>query len=488
MESKTYGPTRRGFMLTALGSAVSAYAAENGTQPNILYIMSDDHAAHAISAYGSKINKTPNIDRIANEGMKLDNCFCTNSICTPSRAAILTGQYSNKNGVYTLNDKLDGSRDNVAKEMQKAGYQTAMIGKWHLKTEPTGFDYWNILPGQGVYYDPDFITAQGRVKHQGYCTDLIADFSLDWMKKRDPEKPFFLMCHNKAPHRPWDPPAKYAKLFDGVKIPEPDNLFDHYEGKPESVANVQMKVGENNTKRDLKVDKPAGLKGDDLRRWGYQYYIKDYLRCVQSVDDNVGRLLDYLEASGLAKNTVVIYTSDQGFFLGDHGFFDKRLMYEESLRMPFLVRYPVSIKPGSVNKDIILNIDFAPTFLDFAGRAAPAEMQGRSFRPNLRGNTPDDWRTAMYYRYWMHNDPDHHVPANYGIRTADYKLIYYYGKPLGMTGAFPPDSKPDWEFFDLRKDKREMVNRYHDPAYQKTIANLKAEMFRLQEKFGDKPA
>jgi arylsulfatase A-like enzyme len=480
--------TRRSFLLSALGGSVSAYAAPRDQQPNILYIMSDDHASHAISAYGSRINRTPHLDRIAAEGMKLNNCFCTNSICTPSRAAILTGQYSNKNGVYTLNDSIDGSRDNVAKELQKAGYQTAMLGKWHLKTKPTGFDYWKILPGQGVYYDPEFITSQGRVKHTGYCTDLIGDFTLDWLQKRDQARPFFLMCHNKAPHRPWDPAPKYANLFKDSTIPEPDNLLDHYAGKAESVAHVQMKVGENQTETDLKVDRPAGLQGDALRRWGYQYYIKDYLRCVQSVDDNVGRLLDYLDTSGLAKNTVVIYTSDQGFFLGDHGFLDKRLMYEESLRMPFLVRYPGSIKAGSTNDDIVLNIDFAPTFLDYAGRPAPAEMQGRSFRPSLQGKTPRNWRQAMYYRYWMHNDPDHHVPAHYGIRTQTYKLIYYYGKPLGKTGSFPPDTTPAWEFYDLSKDKREMVNRYSDPAYQKIIAKLKDELNKLQAEAGDTPA
>jgi arylsulfatase A-like enzyme len=479
---------RRGFVLSLLGAASTARAATSNRQPNILYIMADDHASHAISAYGSRINHTPNIDRIATGGMRLTNCFCTNSICTPSRAAILTGQYSHKNGVYTLNDALDGSRNNVAKELQKAGYETAMIGKWHLQNDPTGFDYWRILPGQGVYYDPVFIDQSGRKKYDGYCTDLIGDFSLDWLKQRDTGKPFFLMCHHKAPHRPWQPAPKYAKLFDGETIPEPDNLLDHYEGKARSVAAVQMKVGENSTKADLKVDRPAGLEGDALRRWGYQYYIKDYLRCVQSVDDNVGRILEYLDSNHLTDDTIVIYTSDQGFFLGDHGFFDKRLMYEESLRMPFLIRYPRAIRPKSVNEDIILNIDFAPTFLDFAGSRVPAEMQGRSFRQNLARHTPRDWRTAMYYRYWMHNDPDHHVPGLYGIRTKQYKLIYYYGKPLGMKGAFPPATEPEWEFYDLRDDVREMKNRYSDPHYKSVIEKLKAELTRLQKEVGDEPA
>ncbi len=450
--------------------------------------MSDDHAAHAISAYGSRINKTPNIDRLATGGMKLNNCFCTNSICTPSRAAILTGQYSHRNGVYTLNDKLDGARNNVAKELQQAGYQTAMIGKWHLVTNPTGFDHWNILPGQGAYYDPEFITAAGRKKYTGYCTDLIGDFALEWLKGRDRTKPFFLMCHHKAPHRPWQPSPKYAKLFEGIDIPEPENLLDRHTGMAASSSAVKMRVGEDTTKTDLKVDRPVGLEGDALKKWAYQLYIKDYLRCVQSVDDNVGRVLDYLEGEKLADNTLVIYTSDQGFFLGDHGFFDKRLMYEESLRMPFLARLPGVTKPGSVSNEMVLNVDFAPTFLDLAGRAKPAEMQGRSFEKVLASGKAKEPRKAIYYRYWMHNDGDHHVPAHYGVRTAEYKLIYYYGKPLGMTGSYDPSTAPEWEFFDLKKDRREMVNRYSDPAYQKIIAKLKVELARLQKEVGDTPA
>ena len=470
-----------------MAGAAAGYPAPR-KPPNILYIMADDHAAHAISAYGSRINKTPNIDRLARGGMRMDNAFCTNSICTPSRAAILTGQYSHKNGVYTLADQLDPKRNQVAKELQSAGYQTAMIGKWHLVTEPTGFDYWNILPGQGVYYDPVFIDRTGKKKHEGYCTDLIADFSLDWLKKRDRSKPFFLMSHHKAPHRPWDPAPKYAKLFDGQTIPEPDNLYDHYEGKPKSVAGVKMRVGEDSVERDVKRPIPTDLKGDALRKWAYQYYIKDYLRCIRSVDDNVGRMLDYLDQDGSANDTIVIYTSDQGFFLGDHGWYDKRLMYEESLRMPFLVRYPGAIRPGSVNGDIALNIDFAPTFLDYAGSKAPAEMQGRSFRANLEGRTPNNWRQSMYYRYWMHNSNDHHVPGHYGVRTKDWKLIYYYGKPLGMKGAQEPATEPDWELFDMQKDPREMKNLYRDPAHAGTVKKLQAELDRLQKEAGDQPA
>jgi arylsulfatase A-like enzyme len=296
------------------------------------------------------------------------------------------------------------------------------------------------------------------------------------------------MCHHKAPHRPWQPAPKYQGLFLDRDIPEPDNLFDHYEGKARSVAATTMRVGESMTKTDVKRDIPPDLRGDALRKWAYQFYIKDYLRCIQSVDDNVGRVLDYLDADGIARDTVVIYTSDQGFFLGDHGWFDKRLMYEESLRMPFLMRYPAAIRAGSLNRDIALNIDFAETFLDYAGVKPPPEMQGRSFRPNVEGHTPKDWRKAMYYRYWMHNDNDHHVPGNYGIRTERWKLIYYYGKPLGMTGAHPPDSAPEWELYDMRNDPREMRNLYGDPKHQAVVRELKAELDRLQKDAGDTPA
>jgi arylsulfatase A-like enzyme len=477
--------TRRdAFRLVAGGAAALQLGRAADAPPNILYIMADDHAAHAIGAYGSRINRTPNIDRIAQQGVRFDNCLCTNSICTPSRAVILTGQYSHLNGVKTLNDALDPERQNVAKLLHGAGYQTAMVGKWHLQKDPSGFDYWNILPGQGVYHDPVFIEMGKRSKRTGYCTDLIADYSLDWLKQRDRKKPFYLMCHHKAPHRPWQPDDKHAHMYDGADIPEPFNLFDHYEHRSQAAANATLKVGENMTKTDVKRDIPPDLKGDALRKWAYQYYIKDYLRCIASVDDNVGRVLDYLDAEGLAKDTLVIYTSDQGFFLGDHGYFDKRFMYEESLRMPFLARYPGVIKPGSKNADMVLNLDFPETFLDFAGQQAPADMQGRSFRPILEGHTPRDWRQSMYYRYWMHL-ADHGVPAHYGVRTRQYKLIYYYGKALGSSGAIDRDTAPEWELFDIQKDPHEMNNLYGDPKHEKTIGELKKELTRLRELYKD---
>jgi len=459
-----------------------------GRRPNILYIMADDHAAQAISAYGgmlAAVAPTPNIDRIARQGMRLENCFCTNSICTPSRGVILTGQYSHVTGVYTLATPLDPDRPNVAKCLQQAGYQTAIFGKWHLHKDPSGFDQWNILPGQGVYHDPILIEKdKGRRKHDGYVTDIITDFTLDWLKRRDPSKPFFCMCHHKAPHRPWQPAARHAEWLADVTIPEPANLLDHYENRSRAAANATLRVGENMTKTDVKRDIPKDLSGDALRRWAYQFYMKDYLRCIRAVDENVGRVLDWLDGAGLAQNTVVIYTSDQGFFLGEHGWFDKRFMYEESLRMPFLVRYPAEIAAGSANRDMCLNVDFAETFLDYAGRPAPADMQGRSFRPNLAGKTPADWRTSFYYRYWMHL-ADHGVPAHYGIRTPKYKLIFYYGLPLGMAGAVNRPTEPEWELFDLEKDPHEMKNVYADPAYAQIAKDLKAELRRLKDAVGD---
>jgi len=465
----------------ALGATAAA-----GQRPNILYIMADDHSASAIGAYGSRVNRTPNLDRLAEGGMRFDNCFCTNSICTPSRAAILTGQYSHINGVKTLADKIDPRHENVAKDLQSAGYQTAMIGKWHLVTNPTGFDYWNILPGQGIYHDPFLIDMGTRKKHAGYVTDIITDLSLDWLKTRDKNKPFFLMCHHKAPHRPWEPDEKHMNLYTR-EIPEPDNILDKYEHRSKAAANATNKVGQNMTKTDFKGDPPPGLDYAGLRHWAYQRYLQDYLRCVASIDDNVGRVLDFLDAEKLAGNTIVIYTSDQGMFLGEHGFFDKRFMYEESLRMPFLIRYPGGIRAKSVNRDIVLNIDFAPMFLDYAGEPTPKEMQGRSFRPLLAGHTPKDWRKAMYYRYWMHL-ADHGIPAHYGIRTTRYKLIYYYGKPLGSAGALPKETPPEWELFDLEKDPHEMNSLYGDPKYAKIRKQLTDELYRLQKECGDSPA
>jgi arylsulfatase A-like enzyme len=441
-------------------------------RPNILFIMADDHAAHAISAYGSKINKTPNIDRIASGGMRFTNCFATNAICTPSRAAILTGKYAHLNGVPVFN-RFDGSQPTLAKYLQAAGYHTGMIGKWHLGSDPTGFDYWNILPGQGVYHNPVFLTPDGRKKHTGYCTDLIADFSLEFLKNRPKDKPFFLMCHHKAPHRPWQPDEKHRKQWENVQVPEPDTFNDDYATRSDAAREATMRIDRDLNANDLKQKPPQGLTGQALKKWKYQRYMRDYLACVASVDDNVGRLLDYLDKNGLTENTLVIYTSDQGFFLGDHNWFDKRFMYEESLRMPFVARWPSVVKPGTVNDRMILNVDFAPTFMDAAGLKTPADMQGRSFLPLLKGEQPKDWRTAMYYRYY-HYPMHHKVQPHYGIRTERYKLIYFNKLATNQ-----------WELFDLQKDPREVKNVYADPAYAETVKTLKAEMFRLKKELKD---
>jgi arylsulfatase A-like enzyme len=438
--------------------------------PNILFIMTDDHAAHAISAYGSKINKTPNLDRIGKEGMRFANCFAVNAICTPSRAAILTGKYSHINGVTVFN-RFDGEQWTVAKELKKAGYHTGMIGKWHLGSDPTGFDYWNILPGQGKYHDPDLIEGGERKSVKGYVTDILTDLSIDFLKNRPQDKPFYLMLHHKAPHRPWEPDAKHAALFANVNIPEPETFNDDYKNRSSAAAVATMRIDQDLNKTDLKQTPPSGLSPAALKSWKYQRYMKDYLACVASVDDNTGRLLDYLEKSGLAKNTLVIYTSDQGFFLGDHNWFDKRFMYEESLRMPFLVRYPGKIKAGTVNDKIILNVDFAPTFLELAGLAVPSEVQGKSLMPLLGGKAPKDWRASMYYRYYCHPS-EHTVNKHYGVRTDRYKLIYFH------------DLK-EWELFDLKKDPREMKSVYADPKYADVVVELKTELTRLRKELND---
>ncbi len=392
-----------------------------GKRPNILFIMADDHASHAMSCYGSRINQTPNLDRIANEGMRFDNCFCTNAICTPSRAAILTGTYNHINEVTTLDTPMNNSLQTFPKLLQASGYQTAVFGKWHLGTGPehcpTGFDDWAVLPGQGLYHNPDFIfkgpDGGTRRTVKGYVTDLITDMSLDWLDHRDETRPFCLLYHHKAPHRSWEPDEKHAHLYLNEHIPEPETLFDDYSNRASAAEAATMRVGVHMGTADLKCEISSGLSEQDLRQWAYQRYIKDYLRVIASIDDNVGRVLDYLDEQGLADSTLVIYTSDQGFFLGDHGWYDKRFMYEESLRMPFILRYPEEVEAGSVNEDMLLNIDFAPLFLDLAGLPIPESCQGDNPRPLLRGETPSNWRATMYYRYWMHK-AHHNVYAHYG--------------------------------------------------------------------------
>ena len=457
-------------------------------RPNVLFIMSDDHASHAMSCYGSRINQTPNLDRISDGGIRFDNCFCTNSICTPSRATILTGTYNHVNDVTTLASRMDNRLQTFPKLLRASGYQTAVIGKWHLgqgpQHQPTGFDFWRVLPGQGLYHDPEMIDDQGKRVFKGYVTDLITDMCLDWLKNRDKDRPFCLLCHHKAPHRHWEPDEKHARMYDDVDIPEPVTFNDDYSNRASAAAAATMRIERDLHERDLKMPVPEGLNSQQEKSWKYQRYIKDYLRVVASIDDNVGRLLDYLDHESLAENTLVIYTSDQGFFLGDHGWYDKRFMYEESLRMPFILSYPGEAKPGTVNKDIILNVDFAPLFLDLAEVEIPREFQGRSFRPLLNGHTPEDWPEAMYYRYWMHK-AHHNVYAHYGVRTLTHKLIYYYSDALGQPGAIDETYEPEWELFDLDKDPYELNSVYSDPEYATVVKDLKDELHRLQAKVGD---
>jgi len=460
--------------------------------------MSDDHAAHAIGAYGSRINETPHLDRLAREGMLLDNVFVTNSICTPSRATILTGQYSHLNGVPVFN-RFDSGRMTVARLLQQGGYHTAMIGKWHLGSDPAGFDHWEILPGQGAYHDPVLYTATGERTYTGqYVTDVVTDLALEFMEKRPRDRPFFLKLHHKAPHRSWEPNDRYRAEFATRWIPEPDTLWDTYVTRSDALRQNEQRVADDLTRRDLKLPPPAGLEGKELAswlnvkpdtvtitrdgqevtltgeplvRWKYQRYMQDYLATIQSVDDNVGRVLDYLEKNGLAQNTIVIYTSDQGFFLGDKGMYDKRFMYEESLRMPLLVRWPAGIKPGSRSDAIAINADFAPTFLEAAGLPVPGDMQGRSLLPVLQGRTPPDWRTSMYYRYY--HDPGHHnTAAHYGVRTRTHKLIHYW-------------KQDQWELFDLVHDPHEQHNLHGQPAHAKVQAALETELQRLKRELRD---
>jgi arylsulfatase A-like enzyme len=464
--------------------------------------MSDDHAANAIGCYGShlaSVVKTPNLDRLATEGARLNNCFCTNSICAPSRATILTGQYSHRNGVYTLHETLEPEHPNVAKEMQEYGYQTAVIGKWHLKVDPSGFDYWNVLRGQGRYRNPILRGKDtGEKEYPGYSTDVITDLSLDWLRSRDPEKPFFLMCHFKAPHDRWQSAERFDGLYEDVEIPEPDNLLDDYRQRYSLAKDVWSTLERMVPDRYfpyVDMDELEGMDRDQIRKYVYQKFLQKYLRCAQAVDDNVGRILNFLDSSGLAEDTVVVYTSDQGVFIGEHGLFDKRYMYEESLRMPFLIRYPREIQPGTVSDELIENTDFAPLFLDYAGSDIPDYMQGQSFRSICRGRIPPDWKEATYYRYWMHMS-HFAIPAHYGIRTKRYKLIFYYGLALGM-----PDTEyvrawvegspkiestaPEWELFDLEKDPHEMKNVFDDPAYAGVVPRLKEMLLKRKAAIGD---
>jgi arylsulfatase A-like enzyme len=451
-------------------------------RPNIVFIFSDDHAYQAISAYGDlrHLIDTRHIDRLAREGMRFDRCVVPNSICGPSRASVLTGKYSHLNGFYNnTNSRFDGSQTTFPKLLRAAGYH------------PTGFDLWHILPGQGVYYNPSMIQNGQPVHHQGYTTDIITDLSIDWLKKRDRSKPFLLMCQHKAPHREWLPPSRYLGDDHDRFYPEPPTLFDDYEGRGMAERDQDMTIANTMTAIDLKLTSPkdltaeqrrawdayylprniafvkAGLKGKDLLRWKYQRYMHDYLSCVKAVDDSVGQLLKFLDDEGLVENTMVVYSSDQGFYLGEHGWFDKRWIFEESLRTPLVVRWPRVIKAGSTSASIVSNVDFAETFLDAASLPVPADMQGQSLVPILKGQTPENWRSSFYYQYFEYPVP-HHVCPHYGVVTNRYKLVHFDSPDLD-----------EWELFDREKDPHELQSVYNDPKYVSVVAGLKQELERL---------
>lgn len=473
--------------------------------PNIIYIMCDDLASQAISAYGGlykDIAPTPNIDKLAKEGMLFTNVFCTNAICGPSRASILTGKYSHKNGFYKNEggDPFDSTETTFPKLLKKAGYTTAMVGKWHLWSQPTGFDYfkYHLANGeQGVYWNPLYNENGKQKTETGYATNLNGDFAINWLDSiRDKSKPFCLLYQFKAPHRPWQPDSIYQHLFDNMEMPYPQTFNDDYSSRELTAGNTMMTIEKYLNNNDLKITPPKGLSGNNLekwkalgnkgeyvspsdtlkgmalKKWKYQRYIKDYLACIKSVDDNIGRVMDYLKKNDLEKNTIIVFTSDQGFYLGEHGWFDKRFMYEESLRMPFIVKFPGKVKAGTTSDKVVLNIDFAPTLLNLARVNPPDEMQGKSFMPVLLGQPVNDWRKVMYYHYYEY-PKWHHVQPHYGIRTSRYKLIHFY---------YDMDI---WEFYDLQKDKNELVNEYNNPAYKEVINNLKIQLKKLQVEYGD---
>jgi len=474
-------------------------------KPNVVFIFSDDHATQAISAYGSKINRTPNIDRIAREGAIFRNNFCANSICGPSRATILTGKHSHKNGFMRNGNRFDPEQTTFPKLLRKVDYRTAVFGKWHLGTEPTGFDEWMVYPGQGSYYRPDYRTPEGKKTIPGYSVEVTTNLALDFLKKQKKDRPFLLMCQYKAPHRNWMPGPRYLTKYDEVSIPEPDTLFDDYTKRASVLGKHKMgidahmsffydlKVEGHEDKRYAKYmnsflgrmskeqrkawDAAYGpkneaflkskLQGKELVRWKYQRYVKDYLRCVAAVDDGVGRILESLNKLGLSENSIVIYASDQGFYLGEHGWYDKRWIYEESLKMPLVMRWPGQIKAGTQITQLTQNIDFAPFFLEAAGTIIPKEMQGRSLMPLLQ-NQEAEWRKDIYYHYYEAGG--HGVPAHYGIRGERYKLVH-----------FPRSA--EWNLVDLQEDPREMRSEHENPEYENTLREMKARLASLRRKY-----
>lgn len=516
----------KGIGVLTLGMSGQGLAESVSKRPNILFIFSDDHSLQTLGAYKSRMqefirkhNITPNIDRIAAEGVLFENSFVTNSICGPSRAAILTGKHSHINGFKANGNQFDAAQWTVAKALQEASYETAVIGKWHLGSRPTGFDHFEILPGQGTYYNPDFFTKDSpkKVRKQGYCSDIIGDLTIEWLdKKRDKSKPFFLCSWHKAPHRTWMPYPRHFNLLDGVDVPEPENLFDDYEGRTSAAREQEMTIRDHiNIATDVKVTSPAAttppkkileeaprtrsrdgatieefrrmsreqkaawdayyvprneafraqnLQGDDLVRWKYQAYLKDYIKCVKAMDENVGRVLDYLKANGLDEDTIIVYSSDQGFYNGEHGWYDKRWMYEESLRNPLIIKWPGITRSGTRRTEMVQNIDYAPTLLEAAGATIPKDVQGRSLVPLLKDKPPEDWRRSILYTYYGRGA--HAVASHRGVRNERYKLIEFH-------------TKDEWEFYDLEKDPLEMSSQFENPEYASAIKGMKQELNEL---------
>ncbi|NHA67170.1 sulfatase family protein [Phycicoccus flavus] len=466
-------------------------------RPNMVFLLTDDHAAHAIGAYGSVVNTTPRIDEIAESGARLEHCYATNSLCTPSRASILTGTYSHVNGVYGLKTHIDASQPTFISRLREEGYRTAIVGKWHMgdgetdgvSHDPQDFDYWDVVLGQGEYHDPRFRSADGERTEEGYATNVITDLSLQWMDAQvadDEDRPWAILIWHKAPHRPWQPDPAHLDLYtDPIAVPR--TFFDDYSTRTASARRAAMRLAEGMHLRDLKTLPPEGLTYEELSLWKYQRYMEDYLRCVHSVDVNVGRVLDWLKERDLFDDTLVAYSSDQGFFLGDHGWYDKRFMYEESLKMPFVVSYPRRIPAGTVYEGTASNVDMAQTFLDAAGVAHHPRMQGRSFFGDLVGEPTAPQADGLYYRYWENDDYDHHAPAHYGWRTERYKLIYFYNDGLGLPGTTNRQYPPEWELYDMEQDPDEVNNVYDDPAYREVREELKVAMWKAQESFGDAP-
>jgi len=512
-------------LLACFTASTSVVLAQDGrdNRPNFLFVFSDDHAPHAIGAYESRyaeFDPTPNIDQLAEEGIRFAQSFCTNSICGPSRAVILTGKHSHKNGFMANGNRFDGDQVTLPKLLRKAGYTTALIGKWHLGSDPQGFDYWDVLPGQGDYYNPVFINAEGRRTVEGYCTDLVTDLAIDWLEnQRDKDKPFLLMAQHKGPHRNWMPPLRYLNWLDDVELPVPATLFDDYVDNASPARHQEMEIDRHmSLEFDLFVDPVEGwdpskapgsdrsgfrnlermtpeqreawrvayadenaafraaeargeMAGGTLVRWKYQRYLKNYLRTARAVDDSLGRLVAYLEESGLSDSTVVIYSSDQGFYLGDHGWYDKRWMYEESMVMPLIAKWPSKVAPGSVSQALVQNLDYAPTLLELAGAPIPEDMQGQSLLPLMRGEQSEHWRESLYYHYYGY-PAVHQVARHYGIRTDRYKLIRYY--QFG-----------EWELFDLQEDPDELNNLYADPKYRDIVVQLSEQLGQLRAQYDD---